>query len=221
MFWALLNTRSPLWHNVRMGYKRQVAGGFSWLQSQSHHKGLTLVKIIVLARILSPLDFWIVWTGDGHAVAHQILPSRCQSILIQTPKNPASYFNSAWVVSIVRGGIIGAIVALSSIVLSRFYTEPVLLQFLLIASIIPVIKGFINPAEIKFQRELQYHKDVYLRVVLVSIDVAFALAFALYFKSALAMVLSQVVAAIAEVVITHFDKTPPTFAFKSSHLRRL
>lgn len=207
-----------------MGYKKQVALGFGWLSAfKLFAKALSLGKIVILARILAPTDFGIFGLVTVIlSLAEIFTETGINPFLIQTKENPKKYLNTAWVISIVRGAIIGVVLVALSLLVSRFYNEPSLLSLLLIASVIPVIKGFINPAEILFQRELQYHKDVYLRVALVITDVVFALIFVTVFKSALALVLSQVVAAGAEVVISHLLIRPrPRLEFKMPQLHEI
>lgn len=207
-----------------MGYKNRVAWGFGWLTIlKVFAKALTLGKIVILARILSPIDFGIFGLVTVILSLTEVFTETGINVfLIQTKKEPNQYFNSAWVISIVRGFIIGAVLVLLSLFISRFYNEPSLLFFMLIASSIPIIKGFINPAEMMFQRTFQYHKDVLLRIVLVATDVMFALLFVMLFKSALAMILSQVVAAIVEVVISHlFIKPRPIFTLKKQQMKEI
>ncbi|HZZ98440.1 MAG TPA: oligosaccharide flippase family protein [Candidatus Saccharimonadia bacterium] len=207
-----------------MGYSKQVAWGLSWLSIlKVITKLLTLAKIVVLARILSPNDFGIFGLVTVVLSLTEVFTETgVNPFLTQTPKNPNNFYNTAWVVSIVRGFLIGAVMILLSFFIAPFYHEPTLLGFMLIASIIPIIKGFINPAEIKFQREFAYHKDVYLRIVLVLVDVSFAVAFAMVFHSALAMILSQVIAAVLEVLITQMLITPrPKFTFIHSYLHEI
>ena len=69
------------------------------------------------------------------------------------------YVNSAWVVSIARGTIISFFLLLTTPLLVLFFAAPGAYPILLLISGVPAVRGFINPAVVRFQKNLEFHKE--------------------------------------------------------------
>ena len=88
-----------------MGYLKDTIKGLSWMTAlRAVTRGLAVVKIAILARILLPSQF------GNYGIALLVLgflevltETGINVFLIQEKDDPQKYLNSAWVVSIARG----------------------------------------------------------------------------------------------------------------------
>lgn len=207
-----------------MGYTRDAIFGLRWLTFlKVCTKGLVLLKIVTLARILSPRDFGLFGiVVIMLALTEMLTETGINPFLVQTPKDPKKYINTAWHVSIVRGAIIGIILALITYPLSWFYHEPTVVPLMWVAVCIPLIKGFINPSVALFQRTFAYHKDVIIRLILIVVDVLSAIGLAYLLRSPLALIISQLISVCVEVAITLVFVSPkPKFIFEFAKFKEV
>ncbi|MBI5151114.1 MAG: lipopolysaccharide biosynthesis protein [Candidatus Pacebacteria bacterium] len=187
-----------------MGYTRDAIFGLRWLTFlKVCTKGLVLLKIVILARILSPRDFGLFGiVVIMLALTEMLTETGINPFLVQTTKDPKKYINTAWHVSVLRGIVISAILTSLTYPLSWFYREPTIVPLMWVAVCIPLIKGFINPSVALFQRTFAYHKDVIIRLILIVVDVLSAIGLAYLLRSPVALILSQLISVCVETAIT-------------------
>ena len=86
---------------------------------------------------------------------------------------------------------------------------------LLLISLVPLVRGFINPAVVKFQKELEFHKQFWYKSTLYSVDALAAIVISLITHSVYALVWGLLISAILEVVISFvFVRPLPKFAIE-------
>ncbi len=103
-----------------MGYYKQALNGISWMGLlRIFTRSLALIKIAVLARILLPAQFGIYGIATlVLGLLEMLTETGINIFLIQQKEKVDEYVDSAWVVSIIRGFIIGvSIFILSNILL--------------------------------------------------------------------------------------------------------
>ncbi|HKY74201.1 MAG TPA: oligosaccharide flippase family protein, partial [Patescibacteria group bacterium] len=193
-----------------MGYTKQAIMGVGWFGGlRVAVKALAIVKLAILARILSPSDFGVFGiTVAVLALIERLTETGINTFLVQKRDDFRLYVNSAWVIAIVRGGIIALLLLLLSQILPQFYSAPSLFLFLIAASFIPFIKGFINPSIVKFWKELSYSKDAVYRGTISLSEGLLTIGLTLWFRSPVAMVLALVASAVLEVLLSHIVVEP-------------
>ncbi len=205
-----------------MGYTKSALSGFSWHSFlKAATMAVVLLKISILARLLSPEAFGLFSLAMIALGIIEAVTETGINITIINAKQSVSYFlNTAWVISIIRGFVMGILMVLLGIFMSNYYDEPQLLLLVTIAATVPVIKGFINPAVISMQKELKFFKDSSYRFSLIAVEAAMAIVFGLILQSVFALILGLIVAAVFEVVISFvFFKEKPIFRFIPSRAR--
>ena len=119
-------------------------------------RGLAIAKIAILARILVPAQFGIYGIATIVLGFFETLTETGINIfLIQDKQKIDEYVDSAWVVSIIRGVVISLAILLLIPVIIAFFHTPGAKEILLLVSLVPLIRGFVNPACIKFQKNLE------------------------------------------------------------------
>lgn len=211
-------------YNIFMGYKRQVFSGFSLHGFVTVATALASgVKIIFLARLLSPHDFGVfslvaVLLGSMESLTE----TGINTTIIQSERSVNYFLDTAWVISIFRGFAIGILILIAGIAMRSIYHEDVLLSLAAVAAFVPAIRGFINPAIVSLHKEMLFFRDSLYRLSLVVVDMIFAIVFALILKSSLAFVLGMASTALFEVGFTFlFLKERPRFVYMASRAKEI
>lgn len=206
-------------YNTQMSYRNAVITGVSWqavLKILSF--GLVFIKIAITARILTANDFGLfslILISLG--LTESFTQTGINTTLLQTKRSLSYFLDTAWVIAIVRGFIIGLAMILIGWALSQWYDNPTLFFLTGFASLVPVLKGFINPAIISWQKNLQFGADSWYRLSLVAVEVVITLIASLLLQSVLALLIGILLAAIWEVALSWiFLQQKPTFSYKST-----
>lgn len=202
-----------------MGYSTKAALGFSG-QTAIKVAGslLAVLKVGVVARVLGPGEFGLFsLVVIALGLTEAFTQTGVNTTIVQS-KNPVKFFvNSAWVIAILRGMAIGAMMVLMGWGMSQYYQQPILWSLVVIAALVPVIKGFINPAIVEMHKELQFLKDSLYRFSLVVVENLAIISLVLLFKSVEAWIGGLVVAAVVEVAISFiFFRLKPRWQYEKA-----
>ncbi|PIY94773.1 MAG: hypothetical protein COY68_01300 [Candidatus Levybacteria bacterium CG_4_10_14_0_8_um_filter_35_23] len=189
---------------LNMGYTKTTITGISWMSSfRIITRILSFLKIAILARILTPAQFGIFGIGFLVLTFLEIfLETGINIILIQAKKQIDNYMDSAWVISIVRGIILSLLILTLAPFIANFFNTPEALGILLFISTIPFIRGFINPAEVKFRKDLNFKYEFWFRTAIFFTDSAATVLMALVTHSIYSLVFGLLVGAVTEVVLS-------------------
>ena len=139
--------------------ERAVKSGFWVFLSQVIIILSFFVKIVILARLLSPRDFGLfgvalltlgilkIFARPGFELA-----------LIQKKENINSYLNSAWTVIIMRGLALFLIIFFIAPVITFYFQAPDALPFIQLIGLTLLIKSFNNIGFVFYDKELQFKK---------------------------------------------------------------
>jgi len=186
-------------------------------------RGMTLLKTIILARILSPSQFGVYGIAVLVLGLLEILTETgINIVLIQEEGKTDEYISTAWVVSIIRGILISIVILIIAPFMASFFNSANALNLIRFAALIPLVRGFINPSVVKFQKELAFNKEFWFRSFIFLVDTSFAIALGILTKSEYALIWGMFVAAIFEVVISFFAAKPrPSLEFDSTKVKKV
>ncbi len=207
-----------------MGYFRQAATGVSWISAfRISTRLISLLRTIVLARVLSPFYFGIYGIATLVLSLLEILTETgINVVLIQKKDHIDDFIDSAWVVSIARGIIISLLICVLSFPIANFFSSPQSQQILVLISLVPLIRGFINPATVKFQKDLKFSTEFWFRFVVFFADAATALIFSLLLRNAYGMVIGLIVGALLEVILSFLIARPiPTLRLNMERVKEV
>ena len=203
------------------GFLNTVIKGLSWMGGlRGTTRALAFIKILILARILSPSEFGLFGIAMLFLSLLEIISETGVNIfLIQEGDDINSFIDTAWIVSIVRGILIASILFLLSPAISRFFNSPQSLNVLLLISLAPLIRGFINPSIVKLQKNLLFAKEFVFRLVIYFLDAIIAISVALVTHSAVSLVYGLLAGAVFEVCASHlFVRPGPKLRFVKNKL---
>lgn len=188
-----------------MGYAKSAVKGISWITLlRVLTRVITLVRLAILGRLLTPAQFGYFGIATLILSFLEIFTETGINVfLIQEKGHVKKYINSAWVVSIVRGVVLACIIFLSASIVASFFNAPQAYQIIALIGFVPLIRGFINPAIITYQKELLFHKEFLFRFVLFAVDVIISVYVGFITRNAIAFVYGLIVSAIIEVFLSY------------------
>ena len=193
-----------------MGYTKDALRGISWIGSfRIVTRVISFLRTAIVARILNPSQvgtFGII--AFVLSFSEIITETGINILLIQQKEQINKFINTAYVVSIIRGFIISLLIVLTSQFIATFYNDQALLHLLLLTSLIPVVRGFINPSIVKFLKELNYKKEFYYRTSIFAVESIVTLVAVFILKSTEALVIGLIFGAFFEVVLSFVIATP-------------
>lgn len=207
-----------------MGYFNKTVKGVSWVGAfRITTRGVSFLRTIILARILAPAQFGVFGIATLAVVFLEIMTETGINVfLIQKKQSLEKYINTAWVVSIFRGVLIFLFLLVAAGPISTFFNSPDARSAILLISLVALIRGFINPSIVSFQKELKFKNEFWFKFVIFSFDSAVAIIVSLLTKSATGMVLGLIAGATLELIMSFtFVRPRPRFEFSAGKLREV
>lgn len=205
-----------------MSYTKKVISGFSWeVAFKVALYSLTIIKTYFLARILEPSDFGIFsLVVISLGISEAMTQTGINLTMIQSDHSVDYFLNTAWVISIIRGFLIGIVMIFIGYIMIFFFDEPSLLTLIGLSALVPVIKGFINPYVVIFHKKMLFFQDIIYRFgVQASLTIG-TLLLGMWLKNAYALVIGLLLSAVIEVIISFLlFKTKPIFEYIPSRAR--
>lgn len=209
-----------------MGYTKSAITSATWVSLlRSVFRTSSFIRTAFLARILTPYQFGLFGVAAiVLGLVEMFTETGINVFLIQDKhqKTLESYIDTAWYVSILRGIIVAILICISAPLITNFFNSPDSLSLLLLISLVPLIRGFINPAIVSFQKYLQFQSDFWFRSGIIIVESIVAIVSAYILQSPVSLVLGLIAGAITEVFISHrFLSLTPKFRFNSIKFKQI
>jgi O-antigen/teichoic acid export membrane protein len=163
--------------------------GCNWIT-----RGMGVIKLIVLARLLSPIEFGVLGLAIlSINILRVFSETGIESALIQKDKISRAELDTAWTISLIRGLVLFCILFMSAGWFASYFNNATLEPVLKLMASVFIFEGFVNIGLVYFQRELAFKKKV--RLDLAS-DIAGAIAtiiMAFWLRNVWALVLGTMV----------------------------
>jgi O-antigen/teichoic acid export membrane protein len=157
-------------------------------------RGLGVIKIIILARLLSPLDFGILGLAMLSINALNVFSETgIEPALIQRVKIGRAELNTAWTMAIMRGVLLFVILFLSAGWLSAYFDNFTLEPVLKIMAVTFLIGGCTNIGIVFFQKDLEFKKKAILESIADIAGTVIAILLALWLRNVWALVIGSIV----------------------------
>jgi len=206
-----------------MGYSKKAIKGLGWVSSlQVLSKGVIFLKYIVIARFLMPSELGLFGISMLTISFLQSMTETGISAFLVHKDNSEEYVSSAWIVNIARGILLFLLAVLIAYPISVFFNSPDSLRLILVASLIPLIGGFINPAAVKFQKNLDFDRQFIYRLTITLSDFVASVLLILVFKNAFALVIALTFSTLVEATLSLLFISPrPRFIFEKKKITEL
>lgn len=207
-----------------MGYSKQAFIGVSWMSGfRVISRIIAIGRGVLLARILTPAQFGVFGIASIILSFLEILTETGINIfLIQEKEDINKFVSSAWIVSILRGTLICLAIIVTASFVVNFFNMPDLYRFLFLISLVPLIRGFINPSIIKYQKNLEFKKEFWFRISIYLFDSAISIILAIVLTDAIGFVWGLIAGAILEVILSFMLFKPlPLLKFEFNFVKRI
>lgn len=207
-----------------MGYTKEAVKGVSWTGGfRVVTRLISFAKTAIVARILSPSQFGVFGIALLVLAFVEILTETGINVfLIQQQEDVDKYINTAWIISILRGILIAICILTTAPLIASFFSAPDALFLLQLISIVPILRGFINPSVVKFQKDLQFNKEFYFRLIIFSIDTSLSILFTFLLESPVGIILGLIGGVVLEVTLSYIIVQPiPRFVFQENYFKQI
>jgi O-antigen/teichoic acid export membrane protein len=168
-------------------------------------RAIGLVSVIVLARLLDPSDFGILALALTAAAFVELfgwIGLRQALLRVQDPHR--SHYDTAWTIQLCLFLTLAVVLAAVAPLVAQFYGKPEIAPIVWTLALRLVLAAFVNIGIVDFEREMQFGRDMKMRlsVRLASLFVTLALAFVLrnYWALVIGLVASSVLHLLASYI---------------------
>jgi O-antigen/teichoic acid export membrane protein len=158
----------------------QVGSALTWNTVQlAVERGLSVVRFLVLATLLSPQDFGLLAIAT---VAVELLLTvtnvGLQPALVQLRERERRHYDAAWTIGLLRGLVISATVFVGAGLLAAFYSEPRATSVLQLIALRPLLGCLASPRVADLERELNFKALALMTTASALVNTALAIALA-------------------------------------------
>jgi O-antigen/teichoic acid export membrane protein len=184
--------------------KRMAKGALWSVLMRFAVRSIGLVSTIVLARLLVPADFGLVVLATM-LVAFLELLSELQlwTFLIVGRDVDRSYCDTAWTLSLLRGGMTAIALVISASFAADFFAEPRLEHVIYALALACVIDGLANIGVVDFYKSLTFERDFRLLVGTKLVSFAVTVLSALLLRNYWALVIGKLSGSLALLALSY------------------
>ena len=184
--------------------QKMVQGG-AWISSlKIIRKVLSLIRLIIIGRILAPSDFGLMGIALLTMSALETFSTfGFKQALIQKKENTDNYLDAAWTVLIIRGFVVFIIVYLVAPYVAFFFQSPEVKTIIQALGLVTFFQAFTNIGVIFFQKELEFNKIFIYRFVGISTNFIVAVAAAIILRSVWALVLGLLAEKVVNIIVSY------------------
>lgn len=144
-----------------MSTSAKVSKGAAWmLLFKGAERSLSLISVVVLARLLVPADFGLVAMAISVIALVEIIGTfNFELAIIQRSKPTREHYDSAWSMNILAGTGGALITSAAAWPAAAFYHEPRLVLVMLTLAVGWLIQGFENIGTVNFRREMDFSRE--------------------------------------------------------------
>lgn len=171
-----------------------IRSGFWSLGGNWLSRGLGIIKMIILARLLLPLDFGILGLAIlSINILNVFSETGIESALIQRQKIGKAELDTAWTIKIIRGLVLFVLLFMCAGWFASYFDNASLKPVLKAMAIVFLLEGCTNIGIVFFQKELEFKKKVILQLSADFAAFTAAILLAFWLRNVWALVLGSIV----------------------------
>lgn len=185
--------------------RRQVLlGGFWVFGLRLANQTLTLIRVVVLARLLAPEDFGLYGIALlSMSILETFSQTGFQQALIQKKGDVTAYLDTAWTVLCLRGIALAAFLFLLAPLAAVFFGEPEVTPLLRALGIIMLCQGFTSIGTVLFQKNLEFQKQFLYQFSGTVVELAVAVTAAFFLRNTCAMICGVAVGNLVRLAVSY------------------
>jgi O-antigen/teichoic acid export membrane protein len=168
-------------------------------------RGMSLVRNMILARLLAPEDFGLMAIVLSVLVVLSTLTDIGvrQSIIHHPEGNKKEYLNIAWWIQVLRAAVLFIAAFLIAPAICRFYGKPELLNLLRVSFLVVIFSGFTSPGISLLDKEFRFVKALCLIQGSSLVGTAVVISLAFYMQSVWVLAIGKVAESSVQCVLSH------------------
>ena len=184
---------------------QRVSKGGMWVFAlRVLDKGLGLIRLVILARLLAPNDFGLFGIALlAMSALETFSQTGFQTALVQKQGDITPYLDNAWTVSVIRGTFLFIILFLSAPYIALFFNTPEASPIIQVIGVSIFLGGFTNIGIIYFQKELEFSRQFAYRLSTTLVESVVVVSAALIFKNVWALVFGLLAGSLAGLVVSY------------------
>ena len=185
--------------------KSKVIQGSVWMMFLNvSSRLLQIVKLIVLAKILSPSVFGLMGAALLTLTVFRKMTSfGIDSSLIQNKQDISEHLDTAWSIKLIRSGLLAGSVFLLSDHIETLFSYPHLGDLLKVLSLSLALDGLLNPGIIYLKRELDFKTQFVYEFSRSVVDVIVAITAAILLQNVWAFVFGLLLGKSVQVGVSY------------------
>jgi O-antigen/teichoic acid export membrane protein len=165
---------------------------------------LRLIRLVILARILSPNDFGLFGIALlAMSTLETFSQTGFQTALVQKKKNISNYLDTAWTVSVIRGTILMIFLFITAPYIARFFNTPEASFIIQVIGVSMFFGGFTNIGILYFHKELEFNRQFVYHLSTTLVEFIVVVSAALIFKNVWALVFGLLAGTITGLVASY------------------
>jgi len=184
--------------------QRVVKSGFWVFFLRIFNQGFSLLRLIILARILSPNDFGLMGIALlTMSILETFSETGFQHALIQKKEDIKSYLDSAWTVLILRGFVLFVILYFIAPYAAVFFNAPEAKPIIRVIGFSILFQTFTNIGITYFKKELEFNKEFIYQFTGTLADFIVAISAVLILRNVWALVLGLLAGNITRCFVSY------------------
>ncbi len=186
-------------------------------------RGLSMIRLIILANFLAPQDFGLMGVALLTLTTIDTFSQPgFRQALVQKKENVDDYLNPAWTLLVLRGSILFLVLLLIAPLGARFFEAPQACLLIQVIALSLIFQAFTNIGVVFFQKHLDFHKQFFFHLSGVVVDFVVALTLAILTGSVWSLVFGLLAGHFTRMVISYvIHPFRPRFNLDSSRLKEL
>jgi O-antigen/teichoic acid export membrane protein len=186
--------------------KDKMLRGVGWMAAYKvTDRLLSLVSMLVLARLLVPADFGLVVLATATIGFLEVLGAvGLDTALIRQSDATSRHYDAVWTFKLLFACVVAVVTACLAPIAAAIYDEPRLMPIMLVLAGARVVSGFESTGPLAYRKELDFRREVRFMLakrVVSSLLITIPLAFVL--QSYWALVIGTAAGAVVAVVLSY------------------
>lgn len=184
---------------------RGMAKGAMWtILFKFVTRGLGLISVVILARLLVPADFGLVAMAMAIIAALEVLSAfNLDVVLIQNQNAERKHYDTAWSLNLIVGALQALILILIAPLIADFYNDQRLQMIVYLLALGRVMGGFENIGMVIFRKDLQFHKDFKFQVIKKMVSFSITMGMAFWLRNYWALIGGMLAGTLAGVALSY------------------
>ena len=185
--------------------RSKLIKGVAWIgAARVLVNSLGLISTVVLARLLMPADFGLIAIATAViGIVGVITEFSLYKALVQRDNPEDAHFHTAWTMNVIRGAIVGGVIAMLAVPTAGFYGDERLTAIMVLMAVTTFVGSFNNPKLAVFERELQFHQSFILSLTGKLVGFVATVGIAYFYRSYWALVIGPLVTEFSLVVVSY------------------